>query len=208
MKNLWIFDFDGTLVDSEKTIKACYLSVAKELIPERVNYIESMIIGPTLDETVKLILTNKKIHLKEKFIQKFQMIYDNEFIYKTEKYEGVDQTLYKLIENNDHLALATNKRSTPTYNLINFFNWNILFEWIVCIDEYPIAKNKSDLIKIKLLNKNLYKKIFMVGDTMNDANAASDNDINFILAEYGYGSNEDWSKAKIFKKINKINNLI
>ena len=33
MGKYWIFDFDGTLVDSEKPIKKCYEKVAKEIVP-------------------------------------------------------------------------------------------------------------------------------------------------------------------------------
>ena len=42
MKRLWIFDFDGTLVDSEVAIRKCYLQVTAELIPERLDYVKNI----------------------------------------------------------------------------------------------------------------------------------------------------------------------
>ena len=64
MEKLWIFDFDGTLVDSEVAIKHCYLKVTEKLLPERINFVKNILIGPTLEETTQIILTNKNLHLK------------------------------------------------------------------------------------------------------------------------------------------------
>ena len=46
-----IFDFDGTLVDSEKAIYECFQSITKQLAPERMEYAKNILIGPPLRET-------------------------------------------------------------------------------------------------------------------------------------------------------------
>ena len=46
MPRLWLFDFDGTLVDSEPAIKKCYVKVTEKLAPSRVNFAKNILIGP------------------------------------------------------------------------------------------------------------------------------------------------------------------
>lgn len=193
MNNLWLFDFDGTLVDSAKAIKKCYLRITDELAPERKKFVEGMLIGPTLEESSKMILTNKKIHLLDKFKNLFQKMYDEIILFETKKYPFVNSTLIHLHKNGDDLCIVTNKRSNPTLKLIDYYGWGHLFKWVACIDNYPEAKNKSDLIKLQKINKKKYKEIFMVGDTVGDAIAAKNNEIKFIKACYGYGSKELWT---------------
>ena len=83
MKRLWIFDFDGTLVDSGVAIRRCYSQITEELIPERLDYVKDILIGPTLEETTNLILTEKNSHLKEKFMERFQVAYDENIVLQT-----------------------------------------------------------------------------------------------------------------------------
>lgn len=208
MARLWLFDFDGTLVDSEKAIKACYLKVGQELVPERCDFITNMLIGPTLDESSRMILTDKNFHLLDMFKKRFQQLYDDKLVLETQHYPQVDETLKQLNSKGDHLCIVTNKRAYPTYKLINYFGWNNLFEWVACMDEYPSANNKSDLISLKNIDKKRFDKVFFVGDTLNDAVAANVNGIPFILAEYGYEKNKNWNQVEIFRKINKFEDLI
>ena len=208
MAKLWLFDFDGTLVDSEKAIKACYLKVGQELVPERCDYIKTMVIGPTLNESTKMILTNKNLHLLEKYKNRFQEIYDDKLILETTQYPGADKTIRKLHANGDHLYIITNKRSYPTHKLIKYFNWNNLFKWVACIDEYPDVKTKIELLKIKKIQKKQYDDIFFVGDTKTDGMCANHNQIKFIKANYGYGKLESWHDINIFFEIEKIDELI
>ena len=205
---LWIFDFDGTLIDSEKTIKECYLMTAKEFVPHRINFIKEMLIGPTLDETIKLIITNKDKNLIDNFKERFKNLYDDKLIFQTKMYPKVNSTLHYLFDKGDELCIATNKRSKTTHKLISYFGWEKLFSSVNCMDEQPKAKTKSDLSIFKNINKEAYKNIFFVGDTLSDGNAAMKNNINFIRANYGYGNSQDWEKIKIYKSIFQFNEII
>jgi phosphoglycolate phosphatase len=207
MARLWLFDFDGTLVNSEKAIKACYLEVGKELVPERCTFIKTMVIGPTLHESIKMILDNKKLHLLDVFKKKFQQLYDDKLVFETPRYPLVDETLKQLRNQGDHLCVVTNKRAHPTHKLIEHYSWHQLFEWVACMDEYPSAQNKSDIITLKNISKKKYDVIFFVGDTLSDGITAQAHNIPFIWAQYGYGQNQDWSKIKIFKTINSIDEI-
>ncbi|NDE30294.1 MAG: HAD family hydrolase, partial [Flavobacteriia bacterium] len=141
MTRLWLLDFDGTLVDSEKAIKACYLKAGQEFVPERNGFIENMIIGPTLDESSKIILTDKNLHLLDEFKKRFQELYDDKLVLETPQYPEVDETLKKLHSQGDHLCIVTNKRGHPTHKLIEHYSWHHLFYWVACMDENPSVQN-------------------------------------------------------------------
>lgn len=205
---LWLLDFDGTLVDSEKTIRECYLQVCHNLVPERENFIKKMIIGPTLDITSRLILTEKNFHLHEEFKNQFQLIYDKKVIFNTPQYPNVTSTLTNLHLRGDELCIITNKRSFPTQKLINFFGWKNLFKWIFCMDQYPKLKSKSELLKFKKIDFKQYEKIYFVGDTVSDGHAANLLKIPFIRATYGYGNSENWKEVNIHRKIQQFNELL
>jgi phosphoglycolate phosphatase len=208
MGKLWIFDFDGTLVDSAVAIKHCYLKVTEKLLPERINFVENILIGPTLEETAQSILTNKNLHLKDLFIKEFQSQYDGEIVLETPIYLNVSDVLQKLKNNGDSLSVLTNKRAIPTHKLIKHYKWDNFFDWVACMDEYPDLKNKSELLKKQDIPKKNYSKILLVGDTLNDGITAEKNEIDFIKVNYGYGREQDWQGINIFKSIDKFDELL
>ena len=208
MGKLWIFDFDGTLVDSEVAIKHCYLKVTEKLLPERINFVKNILIGPTLEETTRTILTNKNLYLKNQFMKEFQSQYDSEMVLETPIYSNVSEVLENLKSNGDSLSVLTNKRAIPTHKLINYYKWNDLFDWVACMDEYPDLKNKSELLKKRDIPKKNYSKILLVGDTVNDGITAEKNEIDFIKVNYGYGRKQDWQGIKIFKSIDNFHELL
>ena len=208
MGKLWIFDFDGTLVDSEVAIKHCYLKVTEKLLPERINFVKNILIGPTLEETTRTILTNKNLYLKNQFMKEFQSQYDSEMVLETPIYSNVSEVLENLKSYGDSLSVLTNKRSIPTHKLINHYKWNDLFDWVACMDEYPDLKNKSELLKKQDVLKKNYSKILLVGDTVNDGITAEKNKIDFIKVNYGYGKEQDWQNIKIFKLIDNFYDLL
>ena len=208
MNRLWLFDFDGTLVDSEKAIKACYSKVGQELVPDRCNFIENMVIGPTLDESSRMILTDKNLHLLDSFKKMFQQLYDEKLVLETSRYPQVDETLKQLQDQGDHLCIVTNKRTYPTHKLIDYYGWNHLFDWVACMDEHPSAQNKSDLIRFKNIDQKQYDAIYLVGDTVSDGLAAQELNIQFIKVNYGYGNNQDWNRIKINKIVKKFDEIL
>jgi phosphoglycolate phosphatase len=208
MGKLWIFDFDGTLVDSAVAIKHCYLKVTEKLIPERINFVKNILIGPTLEETTRTIITNKNLHLKNEFMKEFQSQYDSEMVLETPIYRNVSDVLQKLKNNGDSLSVLTNKRAIPTHKLIKHYKWDNFFDWVACMDEYPDLKNKSELLKKQDIPKKNYSKILLVGDTLNDGITAEKNEIDFIKVNYGYGREQDWQGINIFKSIDKFDELL
>ena len=202
-----IFDFDGTLVDSEITIYQCFQSITSYLAPERVDYAKNILIGPPLRDTASEILGPNHQNKLDEFVILFIEMHDEHAIKNTQPYSGVVETLNKLSLKGISMAVATNKRYAPTIKLINHFGWQEYFNSIECSDTKNQIRNKDEMIR-EILKNNNFSKAFFVGDTVNDGLSANLNQLPFILARYGYGRDQDWSSIKIYKDIEKIDELI
>ena len=202
-----IFDFDGTLVDSEMTIYRCFQSITNYLAPERNDYAKNILIGPPLRETASEILGHNHQDQLDEFVNLFIDMHDEQAIKNTQPYPGVIETLKKLSSKGISMAIATNKRYAPTIKLINHFDWQEYFTCIESSDSLGQIRNKDEMIQEILKNHN-YNKAFFVGDTVNDGLSANLNQLPFILAQYGYGRDQDWSSVYIEKKIKKFSDLL
>jgi phosphoglycolate phosphatase len=195
-----IFDFDGTLVDSEITIYQCFQSITNHLAPERIDYAKNILIGPPLRDTASEILGPTNQNKLDEFVKLFIEIHDEHAIKNTHPYPGVIETLKKLKSKGILMAIATNKRNAPTLKLISHFEWQGYFTSIECSDSHSVIRNKDEMIQEILQNKNFHEAFF-VGDTVNDGLSANLNKLSFILARYGYGKDQDWSKINVQRAI-------
>ena len=199
-----IFDFDGTLVDSEQAIYECFQSITKLIAPERVSYAKNILIGPPLRDTASEILGPEHQGSLDEFVQSFIEMHDEQVIQHTQPYPDVIQVLKQLYTKNIPMAVATNKRLTPTKKLIDHFGWNEYFLLIECSDSQPEMRNKDVMIQdIINQNESFYGSCF-IGDTVNDGLSANLNQLPFIKACYGYGRDQDWSKVITYQEINQF----
>ena len=204
----FIFDFDGTLVDSEQAIYQCFQSITKQLAPERIDCAKNILIGPPLRDTASEILGPEHQDSLDEFVQLFIAMHDEQVIQHTQPYPNVTQVFKQLKEKNIPMAIATNKRLAPTQKLIEYFDWRDYFEIIECSDSQSVIRNKDLMIQNIINQQNIFHKCFYVGDTVNDGLSANLNNLNFIKANYGYGQKQDWSKVRIFKSIKEFNEII
>lgn len=204
LSNAIIFDFDGTLVDSEKAIYECFQNITKHIAPERESYAKNLLIGPPLRDTASEILGPENQNLLDEFVQSFIKMHDEQVIQHTHPYPDVIQALEKLHTKNIPMAIATNKRLAPTKKLICHFGWNDYFSSIECSDSQPKMRNKDAMIQDIINQNQIFQGSFFVGDTVNDGLSANLNQLPFIKAFYGYGQDQDWSKVTAFKEINQF----
>ena len=203
----FIFDFDGTLVDSENGIYQCFQSITKKLAPERLEYSKNILIGPPLRDTVSEILGPKYQNFLDEFVQLFIAMHDEQVIQHTQPYPDVNQVLQNLYSTNIPMALATNKRLAPTQKLIDHFKWNDYFKFIECSDSNESYRTKIEMIAYIISKSSEFQKGYYVGDTIGDAHASNMNNISFIKVSYGYGKNQNWSGVNVLKVIQNFGEL-
>ncbi|MDA9221639.1 HAD family hydrolase [Methylophilaceae bacterium] len=204
MTQAFIFDFDGTLVDSEQAIYECFQSITKKLAPNRLEYAKNILIGPPLRDTASEILGPDHQKSLDEFVQLFIEMHDEQVIQHTQPYPDVIQVLKQLHNQNIPMAIATNKRLAPTQKLLDHFGWSDYFQFIECNDSQSEMRNKDAMIQDIIKQNELFNKSYFVGDTVNDGLSANLNQLRFIKAFYGYGQDQDWSKIIIFQEIHKF----
>ena len=199
-----IFDFDGTLIDSEKAIYECFQNITKHIAPERESYAKNLLIGPPLRDTASEILGPEHQDLLDEFVQSFITMHVEQVIGHTRPYPDVIKVLEKLHSKNIPMAVATNKRLAPTQKLIDHFGWNEYFSSIECSDSQSEMRNKDAMIQDIINQNQIFQGSYFVGDTVNDGLSAKLNQLPFIKACYGYGQNQDWSKVTIHNEIHQF----
>ena len=199
-----IFDFDGTLVNSEKAIYECFQSITMRLAPERINYAKNILIGPPLRDTASEILGPENQSLLDEFVQSFITMHDEQVIRHTQPYPDVIQVLKKLHAKNIPMALATNKRLAPTQKLMDHFDWNDYFSSIECSDSQNAIRNKDAMIQDIFNQNESFHGSYFIGDTVNDGLSANLNQLPFIKASYGSGRDQDWSKVIVHQEIHQF----
>ncbi len=204
MTQAFIFDFDGTLVDSEQAIYQCFQSITKQLAPNRIEYAKNILIGPPLRDTASEILGPGHQDSLDEFVQLFIKMHDEQVIHHTQPYPDVIEVLKQLHTQNIPMAVATNKRLAPTQKLMDHFGWNDYFSFIECSDSQSEMRNKDAMIQ-DIINQNIsFQGSYFIGDTVNDGLSANLNQLPFIKACYGYGRDQDWSKVTSYQEIHQF----
>lgn len=204
MTKAFIFDFDGTLVDSEQAIYQCFQSITKQLAPNRIEYAKNILIGPPLRDTASEILGPEHQDSLDEFVQLFIEMHDEQVIQHTQPYPDVIEVLKQLHTQNIPMAVATNKRLAPTQKLMDHFGWNDYFQSIECSDSQTKMRNKDAMIQDIINSNESFQDSYYIGDTVNDGLSANLNHLPFIKACYGYGHDQDWSKVISYKEIHQF----
>jgi phosphoglycolate phosphatase len=188
-----IFDLDGTLVDSSESviesIQAAFLMCNLKPVME----LNSDIIGPPLTETlIKLSGFSDQATLS-RLAEKFKKNYDDFGFKKTKVFDGINEMLKELYENDFQLFIATNKRIIPTRKIINYLGWDKFFKEIYSLDSFSSNADSKKEILAKIIEINCLSKknIIYVGDLEDDRYSAIANSISFIMASWGYEKNQN-----------------
>ena len=190
--DLVIFDLDGTLMDTSKSITKTVNSAMEELgkkqyfIDECVKFVGGGVSGLSrniLGKEKYEDVTNEEM---EKVIRKYYDIY---FDYGVEPYEGIPELLDFLEQNDVKKGIVTNKDHETALSAVDkkLFKWK--FDGIFGSNEkeYPNKPNPYNVDRMAQ-NLNISKeKILFVGDMLVDVNTAKNAGIDIIYCKWGFG---------------------
>lgn len=191
-----IFDFDGTLIDSSPSILECFARVLEEAGLQPLVPLDKSLIGPPLCQTLKNLTGLPDGDALEGLAANFRKIYDMAGYRATRVYPGVEDLLSKLDAHEIPMAIATNKRLTPTLKILDHLGWKKYFQLAATLDTPGTPHdNKASLIRSVLddMGGDASKSLYL-GDKWEDGEAAAANGMRFIAAGWGYGN---WGKAKL-----------
>lgn len=208
--SLIVFDLDGTLISSHQTIYKATIHSLNEFgikveIPEKRFY---EMIGWHFEDIFREF--GFKVSDFEEFISVYKNIYFD-YIGYSYVYEGVEKTLFKLIQNNYKISLLTTKGQDQAERLINHFNLSNYFHYIM--GRRPGLAHKPSpqpLLKIcEDLNVDVSKTL-IVGDTELDIQCGKNANAKTCAVTYGYRKKEMLESlfpdfiVNDFKEIEKI----
>ena len=185
-----VFDLDGTLVDSAAGILAALRRVlANRSVEARVPIDESLI-GPPLRHVLQLASGMDDDRRLEELETEFREVYDAETHRDTVAYPGVNEALQRLTRRGASLHIATNKRGLPTDKILGLMGWDGLFQSVYCADSVRSGKTgkASTLAELVRAERIDASRAVFVGDSADDAEAASLVGMDFVAVTWGYGS--------------------
>jgi phosphoglycolate phosphatase len=187
-----IFDLDGTLIDSAPDLVAAINAMLQELqLPS------------TTPEQVKLWIGNGATKLVERALAHTPATTHNsslevalDIFYRhyqrllgqfSTLYPGVEQGLQQLYEAGLTLSLCTNKPNQFTLPLLEQFALTPYFQHLVCGDSLKHKKpHPEPLLWLCRESGIAVKNTLMVGDSMNDVQAAKAANMAVVCVSYGY----------------------
>jgi phosphoglycolate phosphatase len=192
----FIFDFDGTLVDSAPAILACFREVlaVRAIIPQIA--IDSHLIGPPLLQTLALISGLTDDATIRELAEDFKCRYDGTVALRTPLYPGIGEALAHLAAADCRLHIATNKRTRPTRLILDQLGLTDCFTTIYAIDRGdPPYAHKTAMIAAQLAEQGLpARQTCYIGDKPEDGLAADANGLDFLAVAWGYG---EWKAADV-----------
>lgn len=191
MKDLILFDLDGTLLDSKEGITKSVQYALKKLgveVSDRRELVK--FIGPPLQESFENFYQVDGLkgiqYYRECFVGQQKML-------ENEIYPGVVELLDKLKQKKKKLVVATSKPTVYSKTILDHFCLSSYFEEIQGSELDLSLIEKGDVIRVLLERYSEIPKdrIIMIGDRKHDILGAKINKINNIGVLYGYGSKEE-----------------
>ncbi len=203
---LAIFDLDGTIVDSDKTVVRILNTIRKdlELPPIELKDI-SFLLSLGGEEMINKIVESKKD--VKKYLKVFRDRYLYDSLSNEKLFDGVINYLNYLKDNNVVMAIFTNKPKVLTNKTLKRHQIENFFKYVVTSDDVILKKpNPEGIYKIIKMSKFSKKNTIMIGDSILDLEAANLVPIPFLY--HDVLSNQEISDSNVFKKFNNFNELI
>ena len=200
-KQLLIFDFDGTLIDSVPDLadatNAMLTTLGKDTYPIETirNWIGNgsrLLVERALVGKVEVadgeLTVGEADHAEQIFFEAYRNLSGS----KTVAYPDVDDGLKKLHAAGYTLALVTNKPIRFVPKILQSFGWQDLFSEVMGGDSLPVKKpDPTPLLHVcETLNVSVNQAV-MIGDSRNDMLAGQNANMDTLGLSYGYNYGQD-----------------
>ena len=196
-KKLFIFDLDGTLVDTAPDFKNSINYMLNEINESEVSLIEIRNwVGYGARELIRRTVVDKNIPHDEKRIEEMLKIFLLHYTHNIDDdsvlFNNVRNVLEFLKNNGIKLAVCTNKMERLSNILLEKLNVLHMFDYLVGGDS--LIRSKPDPFPLLNICEKLNTEIsdsIMIGDSATDLNAGKGAGMPVVLVSYGYTDNKD-----------------
>lgn len=164
--NTLLFDFDGTLLDTNELIIQTFHSVLDRHFPGKYDR-EAILhfIGPSLVQTFQSVAPDKVQELIAEYREVNLTLHDE----LVEEYDGVVETLVKLKARGVKMAIVSTKRRAALDHGLELMELTGLFEVIISLDEVKNPKPDPEPIQLALAALDADpSETLMIGDNSHD----------------------------------------
>lgn len=169
MYKLLIFDWDGTIIDSEARIISSMQAAADELaLQPLASEAVRNIIGLGLPEAIRALVPA----IDDETLERMRARYSHHFLVRNETptalYPGVEETLIRLRSKGYRMAVATGKSRRGLDRVLEETGLGDLFELTRCADETRSKPDPCMLLEILAETGLQPDDALMIGDTEYD----------------------------------------
>ncbi len=192
-----LFDLDGTLTDSGIGITNSVMYALKKYGIE-VSHRSQLyrFIGPPLINSFENYygLSEEKAKTSVEYYREY---YRDKGIFENFLYDGVEDLLKTLQDNNKILIVATSKSEVFAKQVLEYFNIAKYFTYIAGSNIDGTRTKKDEVIKYALESCNIIdiSKVIMIGDREHDIIGAKKVGIDSIGVLFGYGDRNELEEA-------------
>ncbi len=183
---LLVFDWDGTLADSEQRIVAAARSAIDTLgLPARSHEQVRVIIGLAMGEACRMLFPDMPKSQESRFIACYREYYLRNTGTPVALFAGAEATLRALVEQRYRLAVATGKGRRGLDRDIASHGLDALFSTTRCADDAPSKPHPQMLVDIMDELDVASAETLMIGDTAYDMEMARNAGVATVAVSSG-----------------------
>lgn len=195
---LLLFDLDGTLTDPKEGITKSAAYALKhfgiEVDPDNL----TAFIGPPLKDSFMQYYDFSEEQAMEA-ISKFRERFSEIGIFENKVFPGIHEMLQALIASGKTLALATSKPEIFARRILEKYELDMYFEYIVGSEINETRTKKSEVIEEVLkqaqISGEALKQCLMIGDRKQDVEGAKACQLDSLGVEFGYAEEGELEAA-------------
>lgn len=165
-----LFDFDGTLLDTNELIIQTFMYVLEDRFPGQYSPQDCInFIGPSLKETFEQITPNEVDEMTAKY-REWNLAHHDELV---TEFDGVLPTLEQLKNQDIRLAIVSTKRRDTIEKGLSLMGAGHLFELVIGLEDVRHVKPNPEPVLLAIEKLGVNKEdVMMIGDNYHDIEAA------------------------------------
>jgi phosphoglycolate phosphatase len=183
---LIVFDWDGTLIDSEARIVNCMRAAITDLqLPARSHDEMRNVIGLGLQEALNTLYPESDVSVYQDLVERYR----HHFLFQddtpSELFAGVEALLRTLTERGHYIAIATGKGRVGLDKALDDTGLRNYFDYTRCADETRSKPHPQMLEEIMERLGVEPNDTVMIGDTEYDMQMANNAGTSALAVSYG-----------------------